>query len=122
MTASVAAARQVLADAASTVPGLSGTALPPDVMSVGDTWPVWVESSLVNYCAMSHTFDVLVALGGTDLATAIETGEAFLGPLVLALADVAVVTTAAPRMAQLQPGTATQMPALQVRCQILADL
>src|SRR5258707_11009408 len=92
---SFAEAREALAAAVSTVPGITGYPKRPAVLNPGDAWPLLARAARGPGNAYEFEWRVLVLVGRGE-SDAIDQTEAWLPPLLEALDPVAYVDTAAP--------------------------
>lgn len=107
--------RDAIAAALSTVAGVTGQAMPPDVVTAGVGWPQWVSASTDAYCSLRSTWHVLVVLPNPDAATTIDAGDPLLDAVWAALLEVGEVPIVEPVTVKVaDPAAAGQdMPALR---------
>jgi hypothetical protein len=108
--ASFFAARSAFAAALSEVAGVQGYAWKPSAPKVGDGWPRWQGSEHIAPGAMQTTWQIVILLP-TDEQKQQEWIEARLDELIDALVDAADAW-----VVSVEPGTATDRPALMINC------
>jgi len=81
--------RQQIADALSTVAGITGEALEPATKAAGQGWPVWRSTDVINGCdAMTVNWYVFVVLPGGDPNVPADAADPLVLPISRALNDI----------------------------------
>lgn len=101
MTAVAVSQRQAIADALSSVPGLTGYTQEPATVSIGDAWPVYTATEWTTPCLTAVLYNVFVALPKGDLESTTEAMEATIAPVADALVSIACATVQRCEPAQL---------------------
>lgn len=84
--------RQIIADALSSVDGLTGYRSQPATVSAGDAWPVFSSKEWTTPNLTAVTYNVMVALAHGDLETTTEAIEALNMPVADALTTISCAT------------------------------
>jgi hypothetical protein len=104
--------RQDIADALSTLPGITGQPLPPRVMAPGIGWPEWTRTEPLTATGDRITWAVHVTLpAGSPEATVME-ADALTGALLDALYELGEIQTLEPTTVIVQQGGAAGLPCL----------
>ncbi len=104
--------REALAEAVSTVPGLTGFLFRPPVLVAGQAWPLFVSADRAAGDAFGGAWRVVVCLGGDELAASAKT-DTVLPDLVQAVDPVAYVQQVIPGVLSTQAG---EMHILELSC------
>jgi hypothetical protein len=107
--------RQAIADALSTVDGVRGVAVPPDVLAPGAAWPTWISAAPATYGSLLDTWHVFVTLPNPTRATTVEASDPLVDHIWAALLDVGEVSIVeAAMVSDGDPsGTGQGLPALR---------
>ncbi len=108
--ASFFAARAAFADALTSVSGVKGYQWKPSAPKVGDGWPRWQGSEHLAPGAMQTTWQIVILLPVDERAQQ-EWIESRLEQLIDALTEAADAFVVG-----VEPGTATDRPALMINC------
>jgi hypothetical protein len=88
--------RADIAAALSTVPGVTGHAIPPATATAGDAWPVWASTAFLTYTDFETAWDIYLLLPAADLDATVGEADPRVVEVAWALASVGVVTTVGP--------------------------
>src|SRR4051812_28981094 len=88
--------REDIADTLSTVPGVTGYAVPPAGGQPGDAWPEWTSTRFVSMTNFEATFDVYLILTNSHLPETVNAADPMIEAVAWALATVAVVEAVEP--------------------------
>lgn len=89
---------------------------PPPVPTPGHAWPQWVMTEIAGYCAFTHTFEVWIAVGGSDPASTAELADTLIESAADALAAVGSVVQLEPVLLTLTDNP-NGLPCIRIRVQ-----
>jgi len=99
-----------------TVDGVTAYPVVPDQATAGAAWPKWIQTTYDGtLCTLSHdTYDVLVTLPASYVATTVDEGDAFRDAVASALLSSGLVVQFAEPV-QVTFNDKQTMPALRLR-------
>lgn len=104
-----------IAQALSTVPGVTGTEAAPPVLTPGAGWPKWTSAGPGPYGGLIDSWHVFVVLPNATLLTTVQAADPLVDAVWAALLDVGEVSLVEPdTLPQGDPATTGQgIPALR---------
>lgn len=88
--------RAMIANVLDGIEGLTPHAIPPQVISPGDAWPVWRGARPASYCGLEQRWELLVALPNPELAATIEGADPLVDVVTARLVEIADVSLVEP--------------------------